>query len=174
MGGGASKVAPKDSIAADYEQLKRDYAALKKAHDETLAFHHESGPRYASDDKVVREASPKRQMPKMLKKQSSTTVIRGASKMKLVAKEAQQRQSSIRQQVESLQADLPHVRKVFDELAHKAEPTDEIGFKEFGEVLNKRLHLDLGDHELKRIWDALFADDNSKGAQKTAPEERAQ
>ena len=173
MGGGASKVAPKNNTA-DYEQLKRDYAALKKAHEDTLAFHGESGPRYASDDKVpplVSQTSPKRPVSK-LRKQATTNMIRGTSKMKIVAKE-RQRQSSIREQVESLQSDLPHVRKVFDELAHKAEPTDEIGFKEFGEVLNKRLHLDLGAHELKRIWDALFADDNSKGAKKTAPEERA-
>lgn len=175
MGGGNSKIAPHGNMAADYEQLKRDYAALKKAHDENLAHMGKSGPRYASDDKVApmssepsaRGGSSKKRA--SISKTSSSHAVLGTSKMKGAAME-RRRHGSIRERVEFLQADLPHVRKVFDELAVMAEPTDEIGFKEFGEVLTKRLHLELGDHELKRVWDALFADDSAK---KTAPEERA-
>ena len=68
-----------------------------------------------------------------------------------------------------MQADLPQVRKTFEELAGLAEPKDKIGFTEFGEVLNTRLHLDLGEHELRRVWDTLT---DTRGV-KTASEERA-
>ena len=98
MGGGASKVASKDTVAADYAQLQRDYAALKKAHDENLERMRTAGPRFASDDKVAAALpSPERESGR-LRKQCTTNAIQGVSKMRVAAKESAKQERIAREQ----------------------------------------------------------------------------